>query len=141
MNCPSRLLVCGREIGPDEQKAILQRAIDYLADDQVGVINAIKSAIRDRGFKPILRPIVDELVGTIEFTYSLATRWARLQSKLKDAGDEEMIALQEDQRTLYSELVSADAEYRQLVSGDEEMISKALYVDDIPQNIEQCKAN
>ena len=38
--------VCGRTIGSTEREAILARANDYLSEDQIGVVNAIKSAVR-----------------------------------------------------------------------------------------------
>jgi DNA sulfur modification protein DndD len=38
--------VCGRAIGPIEHDAILERAPQYLAENQIAIINAMKSAVR-----------------------------------------------------------------------------------------------
>lgn len=38
--------VCGRPIGPAEHDAILERTPQYLAENQIAIINAMKSAVR-----------------------------------------------------------------------------------------------
>ena len=44
--------ICGRPIGPTEHDAILERAPQYLAENQIAIINAMKSAVRTATAEP-----------------------------------------------------------------------------------------
>jgi DNA sulfur modification protein DndD len=44
--------VCGRPIGPLEHDTILERAPQYLAENQIAIINAMKSAVRTATAEP-----------------------------------------------------------------------------------------
>lgn len=79
--------VCGTTIGTDEKAHILQRADDYLADDQIGVINAIKSAIKNRQYSDELIGDVSNLNKQISDRNHITNEWNKLINQRKASGD------------------------------------------------------
>ncbi|QLK09341.1 DNA sulfur modification protein DndD (plasmid) [Priestia megaterium] len=92
--------VCGRPIGLSEKTYILEKSEDFLAEDQIGVINAIKSSIRGRTFNEELNEEVDMLNSLIIKRNQVKSDWDRLQNRRTDAGDIELQNLELEKEKL-----------------------------------------
>jgi DNA sulfur modification protein DndD len=93
--------VCGRAIGSSEREAILARASEYLSEDQIGVVNAIKSAVRqyEEGDTTFAERAA-ALKKLIEERQRLNGDWDRLQAERVAAGDLELDRLKSDKQQL-----------------------------------------
>lgn len=101
--------ICGREIGTDEKEVILENSKDYLAEDQIGVINAIKSSVKNRIYDNSATKSIDLVQDGIIQKYKLANDWERLEQQRKDTANEEEQALitEAEQKTKnYNEIES-----------------------------------
>jgi DNA sulfur modification protein DndD len=103
--------ICGRSIGEHEKLTIITNAQDYLAEDQIGVINAIKSAVRDRQYADTLENEMQQLKKTIRERHRVNRDWERLHIHKEEAGDSEIQKLQEDKRNLEKEIAQLEEEY------------------------------
>lgn len=89
--------ICGRVLGPEERQTILDRAGDYLAENQISVINAMKLAVRHSEADP------RELSADIEALRELIRRRHKLGQELEEirearieSGDDELARLQSE---------------------------------------------
>lgn len=83
--------VCGRPITPAEREAILERSSRYLAENQIGVINAMKSAVRTTtAAHDVTRDVVTALVRATRRQRSLHQDSDRLKAEAVAAGDLEL---------------------------------------------------
>ena len=95
----------GRAIGPAEKEAIIAGAKDYLSEDQIGVVNAIKSAVRQYDDNTsTFSARAKELSDRIAQRQKLNGDWDRLQAERIAAGDEELEELKLDQSQLQDEI-------------------------------------
>lgn len=91
------MCICGREISEKEKKIIIERSKDYLAEDQIGVINSIKSSVKNRYFNPSASQTIEDVQKLISEKYKLSTQWERLNQKRRDSADEDEQRLLNDQ--------------------------------------------
>lgn len=131
--------ICGREIGPAEKDAIIAGAKDYLSEDQIGVVNAIKSAVRQYDDNTsTFSARAKELSDRIAQRQKLNGDWDRLQAERIAAGDEELEELKLDQSQLQDEIEDLEVKLEALTCTDA-ATQKGHGVDD-KTNIPLCKA-
>jgi DNA sulfur modification protein DndD len=125
--------ICGRNITDKEKYTILNNAQDYLAEDQIGVINSIKSAVRDRKYNPSLSSEVKQLEELVKEKDRVVNDWDRLQLIREDSGDIELQMLRKDKAFLENEIEVLDQKIEFLASRDRLFIEKNRldYVDNI----------
>ena len=111
--------ICGRPIGPEEKAAILRRSAEFLSEDQIGVVNAIKSSVRQL-----------DAIGTSFDTYSARIRdFLRqqqqniqnrdlLKSKRVESGDVELAQFQKESQLLGQEIDDTNGKLKQLLTKD-----------------------
>lgn len=101
--------VCGRPITMNERSVILDRSMEYLAEDQIGVINSIKSSVKDRHYSTSVSPIKDEVQNLLNMKYENDAEYERLLQQRREEADEEDQKLMDEQEHLrqsYNENVS-----------------------------------
>ncbi len=97
--------ICGRPIGPDEQQVILERAHEYLAENQISVINAMKLAVRHSEADP--REVAEEvsaLRSRVRIRQQLAQQLEEIQERRIESGDEELARIQSRAEALERQL-------------------------------------
>lgn len=123
--------VCGREIGEDQKESILQRSTDYLAEDQIGVINAIKSAIRDHEYNNSLKDDVDTLKTFIDERGRIERDWDRLQSTRRESGDIELEEMESESDELVPEITRLKDNLRWISTKDKSELANLDYTENI----------
>src|SRR5262249_11039983 len=130
--------VCGRSIGPKEREAILSRAQDYLSEDQIGVVNAIKSAVRQHGqITTAFDARTSDLREKIAERQALNGDWDRLQAERVAAGDSRLQEIQKEKEDLDEELTELEDKLEQLTTTDPSVQER--YALDEKTNIALCK--
>ncbi|MFK4480938.1 hypothetical protein [Bacillus sp. RC206] len=110
--------VCGRPIGSVEMSYILEKSEEFLAEDQIGVINAIKSSIKGRVFNEELNEEIATLNSLIVKRNQVKSDWDRLQNKRTDAGDIELQSLELEKNELELLIERATERLRVLTTKD-----------------------
>ncbi|HST57224.1 MAG TPA: hypothetical protein VLK84_00970 [Longimicrobium sp.] len=92
----AELCICGRAIGDEERTVIRARAHEYLAENQIAVINAMKSAVRYSDADPaVLDGRAAALAELVRERQRLATRKHMLEEERLASGDAELESLRE----------------------------------------------
>ena len=86
--------ICGNPITEKEKQYILKTADKFLGQDQLGLLNAIKSTIRDREFKNIIEVNNNDMQILIEEKNDIFESYNRLKATLKESGNEEIVILE-----------------------------------------------
>lgn len=121
--------VCGRPIGPEERQAILDRAHEYLAENQISVINAMKLAVRHSEADPReVTEEVDALRARLRTRHHLAQQFEELQERQIESGDDELARLQSQTEALERQ-VKADSEALLRLTVRDSVLQRALGVD------------
>lgn len=132
--------VCKRDIGPAEKEAILTCANDYLSEDQIGVVNAIKSAVRQFDTDgSIFSKRAKQLQSQIQEKQRLNGEWDRLQSERVEAGDEELEELISNKKDIEIEIEENTDKLDSLTCTDPAL--QRSYGVDENNNIPLCRAN
>ncbi|WP_163853509.1 coiled-coil domain-containing protein [Paenibacillus elgii] len=123
--------VCGREIGDEEKKYILEKSEEFLADDQIGVINAVKTAIRDRQYSDELSKEIFQLNDRIGERRRIANDWDRLQTKRKELGDLELQKHEEEKVRLQKEIEELSNEYYKITTKERADLVNLNYTENL----------
>ncbi|WP_135556449.1 coiled-coil domain-containing protein [Paenibacillus cymbidii] len=124
--------VCGRQIEEEHRHFILEKSEDYLADDQISVVNAIKLSIRSLEYNVDIKDEVDGLQQSITERYTITSDWDRLQTKRKEAGDIELEQLEQEQRTLEIAIHDLSTTLKKLITKDKAEQTNLEYDQNIP---------
>src|SRR5690349_6878462 len=101
--------ICGRSVGSSEKEAIISNAKDYLSEDQIGVVNAIKSAVRQYEEATTTFTLrAKELTERIAQRQRLNGDWDRLQAERVAAGDIELETLKTEKNQLEDEITELE---------------------------------
>ena len=85
----SDLCVCKRKIGPEEKKAILINAENFLSDDVTGILNSIKKSIeKDSKSEINLNDKIKNLENLDNQAQILATEYSKFQQSITEHDDE-----------------------------------------------------
>lgn len=117
--------VCGRHIGEHEKQVILENSKEYLAEDQIGVINAIKSSVKNRHYVDTASKAIEDVLLDLERKHELASDWERLYQQRRESADEseqEIFKEQDQVRERFNEVTS---QYDMLTTKDRQ---KLFYV-------------
>ncbi|HEX6037785.1 AAA family ATPase [Longimicrobium sp.] len=121
--------VCGRPIGAEERQAILDRAHEYLAENQISVINAMKLAVRHSEADP--REVTEEVNGLrsrLRTRHQLAQQLEELQERQIESGDDELARLQSQTEALERQLEKDNDALKRLTVRDPSL-QRSLGVD------------
>lgn len=89
--------VCGREIGDQERTVIRERAHEYLAEDEISVMNAMKSAVRYSDADPaVLEARAVTLTELLRERQRLTSRGKTLEEERVASGDAELEKLRDE---------------------------------------------
>jgi len=111
--------ICGRGIGPQEKEIIRTNAKNYLSEDQIGVVNAIKSAVRQYEQATTSFGVhAQELSDRIAQRHKLNGDWDRLQAERVAAGDVELERLKNEKSELEDEIPEIEDQLEALTSTD-----------------------
>lgn len=124
--------VCGRPIGSVEKSYILEKSEEFLAEDQIGVINAIKSSIKGRVFNEELNEEIATLNSLIVKRNQVKSDWDRLQNKRTDAGDIELQSLELEKNELELLIERAAERLRVLTTKDKFEKEQLNFQENIP---------
>lgn len=116
--------VCGREITEDEKCIIKEKASEYLGDDQIGLINAIKSEIRNISDNNELEMEINELSNLTSKKDKLTTEKQRIKTKKAEQGDIELGKLQDKEKELENEIEHLKVELEKLETTSQKTIHK-----------------
>ncbi|MGX5557880.1 hypothetical protein [Bacillus cereus] len=124
--------VCGRPIGSGEKSYILEKSEEFLAEDQIGVINAIKSSIKGRVFNEELNEEIATLNSLIVKRNQVKSDWDRLQNQRTDAGDIELQSLELEKNELELLIEKATERLRVLTTKDKFEKEQLNFQENIP---------
>ena len=111
--------VCGTEVTPDLKKAILERAENYLAEDQILVINKMKLALRESSADATeFTTVATTLNGHLRDLHHNKMAHDQLELDRIEAGDIEMERLRAEQRQLERDLEDAQETLEKLTTRD-----------------------
>lgn len=110
--------ICGNPITETEKKYILKTANKFLGQDQLGLLNAIKSTIRDREFKNVLEVNNIELELLINQKGEVSDSYNRLKAKLKESGNEEIADLEEECNIIIKKLEVLKRQLNEITTTD-----------------------
>lgn len=131
--------ICGRPIGPVERDRIVSGASQFLAENEMGVINAMKSALRGSVADPEnLRKLLDQMTSDIRERKELNHQLDKIEAEREQAGDHELEGLKEELASKQSALKTLEDEYRRLTAHSR--VEQEQFAFDWKQNIPLCEA-
>jgi len=89
--------ICGREITEEERNIIKENAAKYLGEDQIGLINAIKTEIRNINESDELEIGINRISDFTKRINDLATEKQRIKTKKAEEGDADIEKLQDEE--------------------------------------------
>ncbi|MFB6306678.1 MAG: AAA family ATPase [Flavobacteriales bacterium] len=125
--------ICGREIGKEESEFIKQKASNYLSEDNVGVLNEIKTALRNRDFSSKLSEKLDKLKNLRQELQSVNNEIDRIVAEREKKGDTKTEELRKEKDDLSEEIQNAQNRLDRLTSKEfEEWGSSLNWRNNIP---------
>lgn len=124
--------ICGRTIGSVEKAYIIGKADEFLGEDQIGVINTIKSSIKGRVYNEELIEEVNALNSLIVKRDKLKSDWDRIQNQRTDEGDIELQNLELERNDLEVRLENVTEKLRTLTTNDKFEKEQLTYQENIP---------
>lgn len=137
----ARDCICGRPIGDTEREVITSRASEYLAENEMGVINAMKNALRnsDSAANPVqFAEKLDSLVCAMRDRRETNQLLDKIAAEREEAGDAELEYLREELRTKEGALRGYQEEFRRLTTSSR--VEQDQFGFDWKQNIPLCEA-
>lgn len=111
--------ICGRAIGANEQKAILENAEHFLGSDEQSILNNVKSALMNSVYDSRLDTVFEEL-DQLDYKLKIAKdNLMDVEDKLAQAGGEEAITLRENRDKVISEIGSLREKLKTIESRDD----------------------
>lgn len=131
--------ICGRPIGDTEREVITSRASEYLAENEMGVINAMKNALRNSASDPVqLDEKLDSLVCAMRDRRAVNQLLDKIEAEREEAGDAELEHLREELRIKEGDLRGYQEEFRRLTTSSR--VEQDQFGFDWKQNIPLCEA-
>jgi hypothetical protein len=110
--------ICCRPIGPQEKEAILNNASNFLAEDQIGVMNSIKDNLRGTSFSNDIYDEIEALKITLTEREDLNAELRRLKVRLEDLGVDELTEIDKRRDEINNRLGEIKTELKDLTSRD-----------------------
>lgn len=131
--------ICGRPIGEAESETITSRASEYLAENEMGVINAMKNALRNSAADPLLlRSLLERLVTSMRERKELNHQLDKIEAEREQAGDHELERLKEELGNNERALRDLEDEYRRLTTSSR--VEQEQFQFEWKLNIPLCEA-
>jgi hypothetical protein len=108
--------VCGRPIGENEKQAILKRADNYLGEDDLNAINAIKDKLRNYKINDTLLNSVQHMVVIKENIQNIQSAMDRLILQLDEEAIHEAELIANSQSTIKQDLLELEKERNVLIA-------------------------
>lgn len=96
--------ICGRPIGEEERKRILCNAEQYLGQEELVALNAIKSSLREYSASDEIKNNIAELKKMAEKKQGLIQQSRRLEAEIAESKGEEAAKIQETLREIKTEI-------------------------------------
>lgn len=96
--------ICGRPIGEEERKRILCNAEQYLGQEELVALNAIKSSLREYSASDEIKNNIVELKKMAEKKQELIQQSRRLEAEIAESKGEEAAKIQETLREIKTEI-------------------------------------
>lgn len=116
--------ICGRHIGDEEKKHILENAESFLGEDQLVALNAIKDKLKSYVATDELRNEIDSLNQNVRKLEEIDAGLTRLGIQLKEQGNDEIEVLQNELSEIEQLLHDSNREYNILIAVDRDSNSK-----------------
>ncbi len=130
--------ICGRPIGASEKVQIEARASEYLGENQVAVINAMKDALRHSVADPdVLIGLVDEIKVAMRQRKEADHEFDRLCAEREEQGDEEVEAIRLELESCRSTLEDQEGAFAALTATSK--VDQQNYGVDWTGNISLCE--
>lgn len=130
--------ICGRPIGASEKAQIEARASEYLGENQVAVINAMKDALRHSDADPsALSALIDELKGLLRQRKQADHEYDKLCAEREEQGDEEVEAIRLELSSCRSTLDEQEGAFAALTATSK--IDQQNHGSDWTDNIALCE--
>ena len=123
--------VCGRNIGSVEKKCITENAGRYLGEDQIGVINAVKTAIAKKELEGSIKGEINKLKDSYLKRADINRQLISLRQKRVASGDDELEALEQEEKDLIKEIETLEEELDCLNTKDKVKLKKLSEDDNI----------
>jgi hypothetical protein len=131
--------VCGRAIGAAERRTIAERAGQYLAENQIAVINAMKLAVRHSEADPDARArAASSLRDLVRERQRLNQQWDQLEAERLESGDHELEALRREHHDVGEQLKEDTESLDRLTTKDR--AAQRRYGVDWKTNLPLCNA-
>ncbi|WP_434390300.1 AAA family ATPase [Melittangium boletus] len=130
--------ICGTRIGPTERENIRNGAQNYLAENQIAVINSVKLAVRNQESQPkLVQAKIKELRSLLRQRHQLMQEHYQLKAEQAASGDTELEEHRKEEVELSHQLDKAERELEALTTRSEEQHS--LLNLDWKSNLPLCK--
>lgn len=110
--------VCGRCIGETEKKKILEKAEDYLGQNEFAVLNEVKTALKEYEINDDLEEKKNRLQGMIEEEQDVLNAIDRLTIVMAEKGNQEIIQIKETVEQLEADIRSLELQCERLNTTD-----------------------
>lgn len=110
--------ICGRHIGDEEKKHILENAESFLGEDQLVALNAIKDKLKGYVETDELSIEIDSLNANVRKLEDIEAGLTRLGIQLKEQGNDEIDKLQDESAIIDKQLHDINKEYGILTATD-----------------------
>ena len=102
--------VCGRPIGPEEKAAILKRSDNYLGEDDLSAINAIKDKLRNYHKSDALATTLEQMLSLKEAIHNIQNALDRLVLRLDKEAILEAESIEVEQSSIKQKIVDLERE-------------------------------
>ena len=123
--------VCGRNIGQYEKQCIIENAERYLGEDQIGVINAVKTSIAKKHFDSSLEKEIKTLKSAYVEKANINNQLISLRQKRVASGDTELEELEKKETILNRDIETLTEELECLNTKDKVELKKLSTDDNI----------
>lgn len=114
----SKECLCGRCIGEQERKCILEKAKDYLGEDSLVVVNSIKRALNEYEREDTAEIQEERLRELLQEETQINQGLNRLAVQMAAEGNEEVLQLQEEVKNLEKEITESQRKILRLSTTD-----------------------
>lgn len=108
--------ICGRPIGPEEKEAILKRADNYLGEDDLSAINAIKDKLRNYHKSDDLAIALEQMITLKEAIQSIQSALDRLVLRLDEEAIREAESNGAEQTSIKQRILDLERERNILIA-------------------------
>lgn len=110
--------VCGRCIGEQEKKIILERAKEYLGQDSLSVVNSIKGTLKEYERDDTCEKLEEKLKAAMEREDQIAGGLNRLAARLAEQGHQDALKIQKKLEELSEKIIELQKKLELLTTTD-----------------------